>query len=596
MALGNEQIDEIIGLSREDQLSAPTVAEEVENFVGELHQDDAATPGPESQLDEARGRSGETPPIRFSALIFDNGDRVGQRDPLRLRQDGPFSTIQHSPEETYKPDKEVEVLLDSPIFELERFFKVEEGLRRRIARSRRTAYAPPERRFRSQLRADSHAETVESVESADIYPRRIVVAPETRIEAVAPDGLGSARPLPIEKEVGRLLYVHSPHIVRDIRLTAGAYPDLIEDGESLIIPEPFCVLWSFRERLLQTNRTDIPLTQNDAINSLPSTTVMDDIGSSAQPTHPADLSTATSHMSTLFGALDPLYLSSLLAERERGQSGSCTFEWVWLLFSPGTVVYETSAIGSPMMRAYKVSKFELQGLFSLFGNERPRVNPRRLESGSLDQPIERVDVSVESLWHDGRRWISKPELFTIYPFKGEKKITELSICPAYHVDKSDGKIRSNLIERGRRYRDLAARGQHHYRGDILSGVRRPFDGRIIVDSETYFHEPRLVGKRVRASHKPTAPPQHRGQFSDIQPNDSISQTGRKRRDSIHSDSGAVNGEITAHRDEDKPSELSSSLGSGRNVLDSTGLSEDDYITCAPVIDAYVLKERSWGRS
>lgn len=303
------------------------------------------------------------------------------------------------------------------------------------------------------------------------------------------------KPIEIEGEAGTILEIHSPLIIDAIQKIGPGYPGLALEGSSLTVTEPFCAFMHFRDKVRAyyeppTAHANQPGSTNGNILPTKANPKLDDL--KAPEGLPSDTrQEGAEHVQELYGFLDHLYLKSVSTERERWSRSVpvCTFEWVWLLFPPKTLVYEPKSLSSPVSKAFRVKGFKLQGLFDESRRSHtPSVNPHRLKSRQdphFKNHLEKVIIVGSYLKHDGRKWMSQSREFKVFPFKGEKRIVDLPIYPAKFFADPNLATRKRLIQRGKRYHSLASRGQHEYHGETLSGARRRLDGRIMVDSETY---------------------------------------------------------------------------------------------------------------
>lgn len=444
-------------------------------------------------------------------------------------------------------------------------------------------------------------------------------------------GSSSDDEISIECDAGVVIKINSQHIIDTIEKVAKSYPGVHRDGNSLLVPEPFCVLVHFRDEIMaQDPEKKSPLPNGegggDGEGGRNEPAQHDDADPSAKSKDGSN--TQLTDIQLLYEYIDGSCLFPMTEEKQRWQEQSaCTFDWLWLLFAPGTMVYETKSANQTLMRAYRVVSFRLDGLFQ-YESGKPIVEPQRLkpaESSKQATPIERIAISVEALRHDGRYWHSSKNWIEIPPFRGQRSIRDLPIYPTSYHDALVAGTEQRLVERGRQYHSLAIRGQVEYHGDILSGVRRRLDGRIVVDSETFHYEPFLVtGKESRSSEKK-------------QPDSDLFL--KKSSFKLKADeTSTINGYTPFHDDSDNGSETgaatppaasqriklpienslerflpnsashngSSSLpGAFATSLDlrdtsaatESGelpeLTDQEYMICAPDIQAYALKERAW---
>lgn len=402
----------------------------------------------------------------------------------------------------------------------------------------------------------------------------------------------------IVSEGGTLLRIYSPHIMRAIESVAANFPGIARDTRSLVVPEPFCALLYFRDELLRGDSMNF--TSQDARPTENGDGDSDGTDSDAQSSDGEEVTRedALIHMKLLYSYLDRQCLSDMLREKERWKREIpvCTFEWVWLLFPPGELVYEGGVTDTEMMQAYEVKSFSIEGPFRYDDDDKPIVNARRLrrrDKISAGHSIKRLNIRVAYRTHDGRRATLRTKLFVIYPFKGEKGIRDLEIYPAKHLKDPDGSIRKRLIERGRRYQSLAQRGQFDYHGDTFSGVRRRLDTRIVVDLETYFYAPKATNSRpLDVEDEPLygAPPPRppRDRYTII-------------NHSVYDDSGSEISYRRRSRTSERwrgraPKTFQNTASLKRLKLSSEEeLSDEQYLICVPTIQAYILQERLWGK-
>lgn len=400
----------------------------------------------------------------------------------------------------------------------------------------------------------------------------------------------------IVQDGGTLLRIYSPHIIRAIESVAGNFPGIARDTRSLIVPEPFCALLYFRDELLRGDALD--LDSQDAHPTANGDGDSDGTDSEASDDEEVTREDALIHMKLLYSFLDPHCLSDMLREKSRWQRPNpvCTYEWLWLMFPPGELVYEGGTADTEMMQAYQVKSFSLEGPFRYDDDDKPIVNTRRLrrrDKMSAGHSIKRLNIRVAYRTHDGRRATLRTKLFVVHPFKGEKSITELEIYPAKYLKDPDGITRTRLIERGRRYQNLASRGQFDYHGDTFSGVRRRLDTRIVVDLETYFYAPKATAARpIDAEEEPLYGSRGRTQV--------IPDPDRSGYDDSASEV-TYRGYRRPVRVSDRwrgraPKTFQSTSSNKRlKLVAKEELPEEQYLICVPTIQAYILQERLWGQ-
>ena len=419
------------------------------------------------------------------------------------------------------------------------------------------------------------------------------------------------KPIEVEGEAGTILEIHSPLIIDAIQKVGPGYPGLAVEGSSLTVTEPFCAFMHFRDSVKNfygppdPNAEPKPLQRSATSGSI--------IASRSGPISkaPSSLPTDTrqeglAHINELYEFVDHLYLKAVNAERQRWSQEipCCTFEWVWMLFPPQTLIYEPQSFDNPVSRAFRVKTFRLQGLFDESRRTHtPSVNPHRLRSRQdphFKNHLEKVIIVGSYLKHDGRKWMTVTKEFKISPFKGEKPINELPAYPAkFFFDDADSGTRQRLIDRGKRYHSLISRGQYEYHGETLSGARRRLDGRILVDSETYHYDRGLT----RSSRTRDVSPRDRRGVEVIDNNNSDSDQRSyysATESATDSDDGPFNivkdmqsrsrRRVPRRSRKAKP-EIQAQLDEATDSNDADEL----FMICHSELRAYVLKERDWVR-
>lgn len=437
-----------------------------------------------------------------------------------------------------------------------------------------------------------------------------------------------SQPIPVRAEAGTVLTINSPVVLEALHAVAPGYPDLAFEGDSLVVAEPFCVLLQFREEMLKYDGSQTHSTTESPTSGSPR---IDELfPDSTQP----------SHIKELYSFLDHRYLDAMTAERLRWQNEQpvCTFEWSWLLFTPGTLVYEKGSSLDSLPSAFLVESFSLRGLFHYDRHSnKPNVNPSRLDTRrkvKFRHRLRKITIALTYLKHDGRKWIPGKKSVTILPFNGERLITNLPVYPAEYFDDSDGTVRTRLIERGQRYHKLASRGLFEYHGQTLSGTRRWLHSRIIVDSETYNYDEKLAKKATNVtedyyykrtvrerlrddSPRPRLETNRAKWFSHYDSDDSMVYVRRRRdsyddRESIRSRSDWATSDSDSSLDWD--TKVANILGrrDAANFIDNTPLrkqpltqllrdqgssdatiTDEIYLICHYKVIAYVLEERDW---
>ncbi|GLA57880.1 hypothetical protein AtubIFM54640_005675 [Aspergillus tubingensis] len=174
---------------------------------------------------------------------------------------------------------------------------------------------------------------------------------------------------------------------------------------------------------------------------------------------------------------DSFYKDRLPDELARHTQNRCTFRMLWLLFKPGETVYMESG---GQLSAYVVQYLQVDKTL-LSSTGRKFTHPYIVQLWNLDFNGTYV----------GRR----SKTVTIAHFDGERQVTSLKIFPCHFIDRQDnGKTRRHLEDLGRKWYELLQGKQVFYSGEFLGPSKRQYQGRVYVDSASYF-----------AQHEYTAP-------------------------------------------------------------------------------------------
>ncbi|KAI9726367.1 MAG: hypothetical protein M1828_001641 [Chrysothrix sp. TS-e1954] len=459
-------------------------------------------------------------------------------------------------------------------------------------------------------------------EPKQYYPSHVSLSTSSDEEAKIPAKPPIKPPktgISAQMEAGTVMTINSSSIIDAIHAVAPDYPELVMEGDSIVLPEPFCLLLQYRNQML-AHRKMLSVSSHDESSVSHERTVPvpgDD-----------EFSASADHITQLYQFLDGRYMNAVVEEHQRWKQCPpvCTFEWLWLLFRPRTLVYRRNNANDPILKAYLVKHFRLHGLFNNEDeDERPTIAPERLasrEGSKFKHHLDKITLILTYLKHDGRAWKQREKKCTIRPFKGARVITELPVFPMTFLDDPEGVVRSKLITRGQRYHSLAIRGQFDYHGAALSGTRRTVHGRIMVDVETFHHDKKLAGRDIlsyeeslssgtpyrrvgipyrREGKRPrhVAPPPVVIPEVNRYDTDSESQSEISVADEVSLDANAnfgsvVSGEEQSMNDTEvsaKKASLSSlELGS---LSSATVLSDDLYMVCSGTIMAYVINENQW---
>ena len=432
-------------------------------------------------------------------------------------------------------------------------------------------------------------------------------------------------------EAGMIITINSDVIIEAIHSVAPGYPDLAFEGDALILGEPFCVLLQLRKELLDHRDALIAGRFLSAVELPDNSADFSDINES-KPAVDVDEEAPTEkrgsqqaeHITKLFDFLDQKYLEAMDVEKRRWEQPEpvCTFEWTWLLFSPGALVYEQTPIADELPQAFLVESFSFTGLFDYNRRDKkPGVKWSRLDTRrmlKLRHRLRKIIVVATYLRHDGRKWIPVKKIFTILPFSGERMITELPVFPARFFDDPRNQIKDRLVSRGHRYHAISSRGQFEYQGQTLSGTRRWLNSRVLVDAETFHYDPYLAWRKRSSKQGAFDPSDNNRPSTYSSDNDSdVGYAERRRRRRLRYPSPSRTSESSSDATIDWDTKAANVLGRRYAThfvgkmplkkqpfskilsdpdLGDTEMTDEIYSICDRRIEAYVLDERDWGKS
>jgi hypothetical protein len=207
----------------------------------------------------------------------------------------------------------------------------------------------------------------------------------------------------------------------------------------IIIPEPYRELYYYRDEICDAIETAVLSQEKAEIKLL--TTFQED------------------------------FMSDMMKEiHGLTSTGNVTFDHLWSLFRPGTLVLLQNPHTSTktIFRGAKVKVYE----------EITHKQNRHWE------------LTVQYLGFDGKRVGMVQEKFTFLAFSGVQEITSLPVYPIqYHSDEDD--LRKHLIERGRIYQDQCHRSRSSTKSQPC-GIHTMYEGPFWVPESP--HEARAGGE------------------------------------------------------------------------------------------------------
>lgn len=174
--------------------------------------------------------------------------------------------------------------------------------------------------------------------------------------------------------------------------------------------------------------------------------------------------TQAAHLKVLVKYLDTDYAETKKTLYPLLESNMITFEYLWALFKPNTIVYTATYGNQDEPRAFKMEYATKE--YSFMKGEWYCIEGRYLEYDGKSFGMGAMEVNVES-------------------FKGARKITSLACYPLKYHRETDA-LRTNLIERGRKFVALKGMNYRFHRGMAFfkkkrSVIKVNINGRVMID-------------------------------------------------------------------------------------------------------------------
>lgn len=174
--------------------------------------------------------------------------------------------------------------------------------------------------------------------------------------------------------------------------------------------------------------------------------------------------TQAAHLKVLVKYLDTGYAETKKTLYPLLESNMITFEYLWALFKPNTIVYTATYGNQDEPRAFKMEYATKE--YSFMKGEWYCIEGRYLEYDGKSFGMGAMEVNVES-------------------FKGARKITSLACYPLKYHRETDA-LRTNLIERGRKFVALKGMNYRFHRGMAFfkkkrSVIKVNINGRVMID-------------------------------------------------------------------------------------------------------------------
>ena len=268
---------------------------------------------------------------------------------------------------------------------------------------------------------------------------------------------GTSQPIQVLADIGTYMTIRSKYVLDILRDVVHYHPSLSPRANELALQEPFCMLLHYREELAK-RRDQLKQSASELVS----------------PEGKAS-STAHEHLAYLTDFIHQRYADAVSREtaRHRETQAICTYDWVWLLFRPGSIVYSWDR---NTLRAHIIEEHDRRVGEKTDGKIRPKGISDADDEERLPPP-ERLEVLVWTLDFDGERLGRRRRTVTIPAFDGEKSILSLPIFPKEYLkyDKRAHHTLSTedfLIQRGKLFFEMARRNYREYYGETVTVPRR----------------------------------------------------------------------------------------------------------------------------
>ncbi|UPK96024.1 hypothetical protein LCI18_006959 [Fusarium solani-melongenae] len=272
--------------------------------------------------------------------------------------------------------------------------------------------------------------------------------------------------------------IHSPHVRKMLQALIRYYPGFNVQERELYLTHPFPQLFHYWD--------DLQFVLRQGPNG------DQEINSDTGPTDGIIYSEMTcKHLQTVLTAtpVQRAWDKIVRPELNLYDSGSAAYDFLWLLFKPGDIVF----LGTPG-DSKNLSGFVVMSITHLSFNKTtsPLINPH---------PADQWELALWNLAYDNGSLRRRARTVHVNRFYGPRVITELPAFPTRFAPDQEA-TRSQLIERGKRYYRIICNQQSYmrYNGPVISDKPYPYKGEIIVDHQSYKLEaldcPNLVGPSV----------------------------------------------------------------------------------------------------
>ena len=298
--------------------------------------------------------------------------------------------------------------------------------------------------------------------------------------------------------------------------------------------------------------------------------------------------TKAAHLKVLVKYLDTDYAETKKTLYPLLESNMITFEYLWALFKPNTIVYTSTYGNQDEPRAFKVEYATKE--YSFMRGEWYCIEGRYLEYDGKSFGMGGMEVNVES-------------------FKGARKITSLACYPLkYH--RGTDTIRTDLIERGRKFVALKGMNYRFHRGMAFfkkkrSVIKVNINGRVMIDP--------AIHRRINPNYPISTVRPKDPDILDSDDDDYGGDCGccfSSEDDSGQKDWGRLDSDTPQYKykvvrnEKDKPVTVPVEVDEDGNVIESEKIdqvydpanrefSEEELLIASPVVLGFAFSEKMW---
>ena len=298
--------------------------------------------------------------------------------------------------------------------------------------------------------------------------------------------------------------------------------------------------------------------------------------------------TKAAHLKVLVKYLDTDYAETKKTLYPLLESNMITFEYLWALFKPNTIVYTSTYGNQDEPRAFKVEYATKE--YSFMRGEWYCIEGRYLEYDGKSFGMGGMEVNVES-------------------FKGARKITSLACYPLKYHRETDT-IRTDLIERGRKFVALKGMNYRFHRGMAFfkkkrSVIKVNINGRVMIDP--------AIHRRINPNYPISTVRPKDPDILDSDDDDYGGDCGccfSSEDDSGQKDWGRLGSDTPQYKykvvrnEKDKPVTVPVEVDEDGNVIESEKIdqvydpanrefSEEELLIASPVVLGFAFSEKMW---